>query len=164
MSHILRIMHACTRARCAAIGLALAGGLTALPEAARAQSRALLKVEPSEDGLSIEARRAVVTDVLEALSAEAGFDVLVADAPKRALVNATVRDRSVEDVLREVLRDRNYALVYANGAVTQVILLEPSGSSPPSRPVTARANAATRRANAAARKKAAARGPTVVRF
>jgi hypothetical protein len=59
----------------------------------------------------------------------------------------------LEDVLREVLRGRNHALLYDRGgeSLTQVIVLDPSGPRTPSRkPPTKRT------------KPGGVRGPTVV--
>jgi hypothetical protein len=119
----------------------------------------VLEVESGPAGaVELDARRAKITEVLRALAAEGGFDVVLDDAVVRPPVNATLEMAPVEDVLREVLRDRNYALVYdGDDRLSQVILLAPSA---PTKPAAARRQPAARAKRNATRD----RGPIVIRF
>jgi hypothetical protein len=153
---IERMALARRRRTCASLGVLL-GVLIALP---RGVWGGTLHVASGADGaIQLDARRAAVGEVLLALAAEGGFEVLLDDAIKRPPVTATLPAAPLENVLHNVLRDRNYALVFdANDAVSQVILLAPS----PPRPLGALGRKA--RAIPRARQKASDRGPTVVRF
>jgi hypothetical protein len=80
--------------------------------------------------MALDARGVPIADVLQALAEEAGFEVSIAEARSRPPVNLSVPMAPVEAVLQEMLRGRNYALVYDGDDVSQVILLPPSGASP----------------------------------
>ncbi len=128
------------------------------PDTARAANFTL---DAGEDGeLAITAHNAQVIEALEALGEEVGFEVLATRGPKRTPVTLQMQDAPVEDVLRELLRGRNYAVVYEDDEISQVILLEPSkpGSS---RPV--RARPARPAARGKARGGKAANAPVVIR-
>lgn len=106
----------------------------------------VLRVESSATGeIELDAHWVPVAEVLHAIAAEDGFEVVMEEGIARPLVNATVETAPVEDVLREVLRDRNYALVYGADAtsLSQVFVLPPSSprspSTPRARPGAARA-------------------------
>lgn len=129
------------------------GLLAGIPVRAWGASASVLRVDSSAKGeIEIVAHRAPIAEVLRALAAEGGFEVVIDDRIARPPVNATVHMAPLEDVLREVLRDRNYAFVYDGDAeVNQVILLAPSE---PRRPGTV---------SRARRKGAPSRGATVIR-
>jgi hypothetical protein len=88
----------------------------------------VLRVESNAAGeIELQARQARVVDVLRAVAAEGDFDVLIQDGIIRPPVNASLRMKSIDDVLRAVLRGRNHALVYDRDAeLSRVIVLTPS--------------------------------------
>jgi hypothetical protein len=98
-------------------------------------STSVLRIASNTDGeIELDARRVTIMEVLHALAAEGGFDVLIAAAGVRPLVNTTVQMAPLEYVLRQILRGRNHALVYdAAAALSQVILLAPSTPQKPVR-------------------------------
>lgn len=116
---------------------AAVAALAILPSAVRA---ATLHLESNGDGeFVLAARDAAIIDALNAVGEEAGFEVLADRGPRRPPVNLQIEDAPVEDVLRQLLRGRNYAVVYDDGDISRVILLEPStpgasGRSPAPRP------------------------------
>lgn len=83
----------------------------------------------------VEARGAPVPDVLRAIGSEANFDVVIDDSIPRPPVYLTLAPARVEEVLHDVLNDRNYALLYdgETGAVSCLIVLPPSAPRSPSR-------------------------------
>jgi len=89
----------------------------------------VLRVASNTSGeIEIEARRVTIEQVLGAIAAEAGFEVTVAPPGiPRAPVNMTVPSAPVESVLRQILRGRNYALVYDgdDAFLSQVVVLPP---------------------------------------
>lgn len=111
--------------------------LVMLPSGGRAAS---LHLEANADGaLALSAHDAPIIDALDAVGEEAGFEVLADRGPRRPPVNLQIEDAPVADVLRHLLRGRNYALVYDDGDISRVILLEPSTPgatrrAPPRRP------------------------------
>lgn len=121
----------------------------------------VLRVESSADGeIQLDARRAAITEVLRALAAEGGFEVVLDDGIARPPVTATLPTAPIEDILHEVLRERNYALVYdGDDGVSQVILLAPSA---PRNPGTVSRKPST--VPRAKRKGVSDCGPIVIRF
>jgi hypothetical protein len=117
--------------------------------AARAPAEPMLRVESSPTGeVALDARRVPIGHVLNAIAAEDGFEVIMIEGSlTRPLVDAMVEMAPVEDVLRTVLHDRNYAVVYDPDAlsVDRVIVL------PPSDPRRSRAPAPRTRRGAARR-------------
>jgi hypothetical protein len=98
-----------------------------------------LRVEPGPSGeVAVTAQGVPIVRALEAVAAVAGFDVTVSNASSRPSANVTTDMAAVEDVLRAMLRHRNYALVFdSDGSVNEVFLLPPStaGPSRPTRPL-----------------------------
>lgn len=114
--------------------------------AARAPAAAP-RVELRADGaVRLQANNATLGEVLEAMADEVGFVALVDDgAAGHRLANLTVATPSIEDALRDLLRDYNYALIYEgdDDALQRVIVLAPGAKgvvrsappAPPRRPV-----------------------------
>ena len=68
-----------------------------------------------------------IADTLQAIASKAGFEVSIEDGIERSPLNMVVSTAPVENVLRQILRGRNYALIYdANDKlVREVIVLPP---------------------------------------
>jgi hypothetical protein len=118
------------------IGLltALAPSLLGRPAHA-GMPKAVWQFESSPSGeVSVVARAVPIAQALTALANEGGFEVLMDDGVTRPPVDLTMPMGSIEDILREMLRGRNYALVYdgATESLSRVILLAPSKPGPPS--------------------------------
>jgi len=97
-----------------------------------AAGEANLLVESLAKGeIRLEARGVRLADALEAIASKGGyFDVEIDDAIERPLVNVNLPASPVEEVVRQVLHGRNYALFFdSEGTLTRVIVLPPS--SPP---------------------------------
>lgn len=116
--------------------------LVSVPARAGVAQKPLLHFESSPSGeIGLVARGVSITDALNAVAKKAGFEVLVEKGVARPLVNLTMPMAPIEDVLREMLRGRNYALVYDadTDSLSRVILLAPStpgragGASVPAR-------------------------------
>jgi hypothetical protein len=92
----------------------------------------VLRVESNLDGeVGIDARGVTIDQALGAIASKGGFDVMIEPGVVRPLVNIAVPMAPVEDVLREVLRGRNYALVYdGDASLSRVIILRPPSPSP----------------------------------
>lgn len=153
-----------TTQRCFAASLialavtALAAGLTSTP--AQAGPPPVLRFESNSSGeLAVVARGVTIMRALNAVAEQAQFEVLVQEGAPRPPLNVTVLMAPIDDVVREMLSGRNYALVYDgdSGSLSQVILLAPSVPGKPS--------AAARRRNVPARRTASKkpRGALVVR-
>jgi hypothetical protein len=88
-----------------------------------------LEVERDDSGWTVKATGVRVEDVLDALAAREPFGVAMQLGVERPLVDADVRDASLEQVLRNVLRGRNYTIAYRDDgdrlAVSRVELLLP---------------------------------------
>jgi hypothetical protein len=115
-----------------------------------------LNVQAGPTGeVGLQAHGAPIDQVLQALATATGFEYAIEDGPKRPAVTATVPMAPLDVVLRRILHERNYALLYdRNGKPSQVILLAPSGP----RRSSARTRVARPRRGGTRRK-----GPTVVR-
>jgi hypothetical protein len=81
----------------------------------------------------LNARGATIAEVLRSIGAMEGFEVVIDERVPRRLVNLNVSQVPVEHVLRQILRGRNHALVYAGDPVSlkQVIVLAPSAPRKP---------------------------------
>ena len=94
-----------------------------------------VQVARDDAGLTVSATGARLEDVLDALAHEEGFAVSMQLGLERTPVDVDVRDASVEEVLRHVLRRRNYVIAYReteNGpAVSRVEVLLPRAPSDP---------------------------------
>jgi regulator of protease activity HflC (stomatin/prohibitin superfamily) len=88
----------------------LATGLACTVVAAPAA--ASVEVSRGPDGYSITATGAPVEDVLDALAKYESFTVTMQPGVDRPPVDAYVRDATLEEALRRVLRKRNYAIAY----------------------------------------------------
>ena len=116
---------------------------------ARVTARPLWQLASSPSGeVSVVAREVPITQALEALARQAGFEVMADEGIERPPVNLTMPMGPAEHVLREILRGRNYAVVYdgATASLSQVILLAPSTASrspvPARKPTAKKARAA----------------------
>jgi hypothetical protein len=109
----------------------------------------VLRFESRPSGeIVLDARGATVAAALDSMAASGGFEVAIDRHIPRPLLNLTVRAGSIEDALRQILRDRNYAFVYDadTEALETVIVLPPSvprapGRASPNRPSRWRAGA-----------------------
>jgi hypothetical protein len=101
----------------------------------RADDEAILRIESNERGeIRLEAHGARLADTLRAVAAETGIEVVIEEMVERPPVDVDVRSTNLEEMLRQVLRGRNYALFYdAEGALTRVMVLPPSSAPPPRR-------------------------------
>ena len=93
-----------------------------------------LRFESSATGeIRLDARGVNVAEVLRAIAEEGGFEVLIDERIPRPLVNLTMPMAPIEDVLRQILRGRNHALVYDGdtASLSQVIVLAPSSPRRP---------------------------------
>ncbi len=100
-----------------------------LLSAAHDAGAAPLEVERDDAGWTVKATGVRVEDVLDALAERESFSVAMQLGVERPLVDADVRDASLEEVLRNVLRGRNYTIAYRDDggslAVSRVELLLP---------------------------------------
>jgi hypothetical protein len=80
--------------------------------------------------LGLRARGATIEQTLQALAAKAGFDVAIAGDLPHQRADLTLSLAPVERLLHEILRGRNYALLYDGGsnAVRRVIVLPPASA------------------------------------
>jgi hypothetical protein len=101
------------RALGAATGLSLLSLVACL--AAAGEPAPAISVRLDTDRLSVEAAHATVSEIIEAIGAQAGFAVVMA-GPSATVEHFSHPGGSVEDVLRHLLRSENYALVYREGA------------------------------------------------
>jgi hypothetical protein len=88
----------------------------------------VLRVESNIAGeVGLEAREVTIEQALQAIASEAGFEVVITPGIPRTPVNLTVSSAPVEYVLRQILRGRNYSLVYEgdDAFLSQVIVLPP---------------------------------------
>jgi hypothetical protein len=74
-----------------------------------------LRVDYDPPRLSVEARGASLAAVLSEIGARVGFSV-VETAPSSVAVTLSVRDASLDDVLRQLLRAENHTVYYRPGA------------------------------------------------
>jgi hypothetical protein len=97
---------------------------------------AVLRVESNTTGeIGLEAHGVTIEEALRAIADEAGFEVVIESGIARPQVNMSVSSAPVEYVLRQILRGRNYSLVYDDDAfLSQVIVLPPPAPSRPGVP------------------------------
>jgi hypothetical protein len=87
----------------------------------------VLHVESAPSGeIELDARGVTIEQTLRAMASEAGFEVMIQEGLPRPPVNMVVSMAPVQQVLRQVLRGRNYALLYdGDESVSRVIVLPP---------------------------------------
>lgn len=124
--------------------LVFIGWLAGSTLVAAAAEAAPVQCEAGPDGeLSLRARGATTEEALQALAAEAGFEVVIAGELPQRKTDLTLSPAPLERVLHEILRGRNYALLYdgESDAVRRVIVLPPGskGAAPPPRRAAAKA-------------------------
>jgi hypothetical protein len=110
-------------------------GAAFLPVQSGAAER-MLSVVSSPAGVTVEAHGVEVEEVLREMGKKMGFAVTTKEAA-RPTVNVSIKDATPEEVLQQILRGENYALVYRNakgesvrgsGGIDKVLLLSPSGA------------------------------------
>lgn len=115
-----------------AVGLGLLLGATATRAADLASSK--LRFESKQNGdLILHAHGATLGSVLRSLAAIEGFDVVMNEHVPRRPVHLTAATEPLDHVLRQILRGRNYALIYGDDdalTLEQIIVLVPSTASP----------------------------------
>jgi hypothetical protein len=111
------------RSRLVAVGLAVvtAGALTFAPYAARAADEPTVRVEYDPPHLSVAAGAVGLGELLRAIGAKVGFTVAEGRAPSPP-VTVSITSDSVDDVLRQLLRTENHAILYRQGAGATVIV------------------------------------------
>jgi hypothetical protein len=126
-----------------------------IPVAAQAEPHVQVKSGPDGE-VRLDAHDATVAQVLSALAEEGDFEVQMNWLIARPLVNISVPMSPIDDVLEQVLRRRNHALIYDGDAESpsRVIVLLPSSASKSRR---GRPRHPPRR-----RRSSRSRGPTVV--
>jgi type II secretory pathway component GspD/PulD (secretin) len=115
---------------------------------------AVLRVESNTGGeVELDARGARIDEVLGEIASKTGVDVVIEPGIARQPVNMEVSMAPVEHVLRQILRGRNYALVYDgdDASLTSVIVLPPPAPRNPR--MTARQRFQARRAGSVARRR-----------
>jgi hypothetical protein len=70
-----------------------------------------LRVDYDPPQLSVEAREVSLGAVLKAIGAKVGFSV-VETAPSSKVVTLSIRNASLDDVLRQLLRAKNHTVIY----------------------------------------------------
>ena len=104
-------------------------GALLLLAASRGAAAAPLEIEHGDTGWTVRATGARVEDVLGALAGREPFAVAMQLGVERPLVDVDVRDASLDEVLRDVLRGRNYTIAYREDgdrlAVSRVEVLLP---------------------------------------
>jgi hypothetical protein len=113
-----------------AVALILLAGTTAQ---AGTSSTPVLRVQSNATGeVGLEARGVPIEQALRAIASEAGFEVVITPGIERPPVNMTVSSAPVDYVLRQILRGRNYSLVYETGDAlpSEVIVLPPPSRRP----------------------------------
>jgi len=101
---------------------------------AGAAPKPVLHFESGTNGeIGLDAREVTLEQVLLAIAGKGGFEVVIEDGVDRPLVNLTVPMAPLEDVLREILRGRNYAFVRDadTASLSRVIVLAPSAARKP---------------------------------
>jgi hypothetical protein len=121
----------------AGVTVLLLGGLTLFRTVPAAGGEDRLYVVVSSAGLTVEAENVSVEEILRDVGAQVGFSVTAKVMPL-TLRSISVKDASVEEVLQQLLRGENYALVYrqpgsssiqASGGIKKVLLLSPPASA-----------------------------------
>jgi len=110
-------------------------GAACQPQQSGAEER-MLSVVSSPAGLTVAAHGVGVEEVLREIGKQMGFAVTAKEAA-RPTVNVSIKNAAPEEVLQQILRGENYALVYRhakgklaqeNGGIAEVLLLSPSGA------------------------------------
>lgn len=100
--------------------------LLSAPGPARADP---MEIAHGDGGWTVRATGARVEDVLGALAEHEPFAIAMQLGVERPLVDVDVRDASLDEVLRDVLRGRNYTIAYRDAgdrlAVSRVEVLLP---------------------------------------
>lgn len=116
------------------------------PPVAAAQGQLRVSVVYEAPWLFVEARGVSVTEVLRAIGAKVGFAVVEAGAPRESLT-MSLKDATLETVLRQLLRAENYVLVYrsdeggvAGTRLKTIVLLGAAAPGPTVRPPAAAAS------------------------
>src|SRR5262245_32807894 len=95
-----------------------------------------LDVDYRPPRLSVEATDHTLTQILGAIGAKVGFTVVDNGAPSEPMT-VSIRDASVEDALRQLLRGTNHSLVYLDETspgsvpIDKVVLLGAPGIAQP---------------------------------
>lgn len=121
-----------------------------------------LNVIPSPAGLTVEAHGVGVEEVLQEMGEKMGFTVVAKEAA-HPVVDVSIKDATPEEVLQQVLRGENYAIVYRRpegeqtqaGKIDKILLL-----SPPNAVTTELNGAASKRAHAQLRASRGEQGVT----
>ena len=92
--------------------------------ASAAERKSDLRVTYSPPRLSVEARGVKLRDVLREVSLKVGFDLTDYGIPDKDLT-VSIEEATVEEVLRQLLRNENYGVVYRekDRAISKVLLL-----------------------------------------
>lgn len=110
----------------ALVALAVGLGAAATPAGS---AEAPFTIEREAGELVVEANQADVEDLVVGLGEQLGFDVRVLTGVERPPVSGTISGPNASEILKKVLRDRNYALVYEEAAdrqeLSEVLLLSP---------------------------------------
>jgi hypothetical protein len=109
------------------LAVLVALGCTQL-QAQSAPARPLLVESDPVGDIVLDARGVPVGEVLRSIAASEGFEVVIDEGIARPLVHLNVSSEPMEDVLRQILRGRNHALIYDSdtASLDQVIVLTPS--------------------------------------
>lgn len=110
--------------------------LGALPLALSQERNRRLEIRYTPPRLSVVARGVSLLQVLQAIGAKVGFVTIDAGAVRPTLA-VSLQDATLEEVLRQLLRGENVAIIYRGGAggmmqgsdvIETIILLGPRGS------------------------------------
>jgi hypothetical protein len=126
----------CTHPFCVRIAATVLWWGAAFPPVQSGAEERMLSVVFSPAGVTVEAHGVGVEEVLREMGQQMGFAVTAKEAV-RPMVNVSIKDATSEEVLRQILRGENYALVYRrakgesvqrSGGIREVLLLSPSGT------------------------------------
>lgn len=116
----------CTALAIAVLAVCLSGG--AERAEAAGDGNPSFSIDRADGRLVVRAEDAAVEDVVGGLGERLGFEVNVLTSAERPPVNGKISGKTVAEVLRRLLRDRNYALLYESTddrTVTRVDILSP---------------------------------------
>src|SRR5436309_8965579 len=106
-------------------------GILCIAGLARAgEGESALQVEYNPPWVSVEARGVNLSSVLTEIGAKAGFGVVVA-SPSSTMITLSIRDASLDDVLRQLLRGESHTVTYRAGsnAIDRIVLLGDPGTA-----------------------------------
>jgi hypothetical protein len=113
--------------------------LCCVAPASRAGGESRLRVDYEAGRLSVEAREVSLVTLLREIGEKVGFTVVEA-APSSAIVTLSIKDASLDDVLRQLLRAENHTVLYRAASVgmpepgvfidTVVLLGRPGDATP----------------------------------